>query len=725
MSEYLSTLPHLEMITLSTALLCGIVLMIVARYMNLPAIAPLLVGGLLLGPEGIGVINPSVLGDGVQILIPLAVAVILFEGGLNLNPDGFKSASTMIKRLLTFGVCITWLGSSLAAYWLFEMTPLMALLAGSVIIVTGPTVINPLLQRIGVRERLYQILYWEGVLIDPIGVFIAIFCFELLTLGHVASGWALFGKFALRLMLGLALGSFGGWVVFRVIKKKWIPQKYINTLVLAIVLFLFSLSDVILTESGLLTVVVMGLILGWLKVPALEDIRAFKSELTEMSIALLFILLVANLSLENFSKMGINGVIITAIVIFVIRPLGILVCSFGTKILWRERIFLSWIAPRGVIAGSMSSLFAIKLQGQEGAWFLESFAFTIITVTILFQGLSASWLTKWLHVKFPPRTGWLIVGANLLGRQIAEKIMQYNRSFCVLLDLNSDLVTISHQEGFVAICGDALNIQVVPQELMQSIGNVLALTDNRHLNQLICEKWQTHPHKMRAWRWSSHENNTASHSKSGLQIWHRLQSPADASFLLKTGQAQLVVYSPVDSLLQWSDDIPLIYLSSKTVDCCVDSQEKRHGQTLVYQPTPKFLSRYMQQDHILQISPDTLLGGFNELLNLAQKAKIEFDLPQVLLSIDNKSFVMAEGHRLMTCSIPTKLEVPKCLVAICSYTENKLPFSLLFLWFESEYAQDQKQAKQFFQSLAQRPESINALVNAKSSQEALSKLIKM
>ncbi len=725
MSEYLLTLPHLEIITISTALLCGVVLMVVAHYMNLPAIAPLLVGGLLLGPEGIGVVNPSVLGEGVQILIPLAVAIILFEGGLNLNPDGFKSASTMIKRLLTLGVLITWLGSSLAAYWLFDMTPLMALLSGSVIIVTGPTVINPLLQRIGVRERLHQILYWEGVLIDPIGVFIAIFCFELLTLGHMASGWTLFGKFTLRLMLGLALGSFGGWVVFHIIKKKWIPQKYVNILVLAIVLFLFSLSDTILTESGLLTVVVMGLILGWLKVPALEDIRAFKSELTEMSIALLFILLVTNLNLDNFYKMGINGIVITAIVIFVIRPLGVLMCSFGTKILWRERIFLSWIAPRGVVAGSMASLFAIKLQGQEGAWFLESFAFTIITVTILFQGLSASWLTKWLHVKFPPRTGWLIVGANLLGRQIAEKIMQHNRSFCVLLDLNSDLVDKSHQEGFVAICGDALNLQVVPQELTESIGNVLALTDNRHLNQLICEKWQTHPHKMNAWRWSSHENTI--HSKSSGQVWNRLQSPADISFLLKTQKSHLAMYSPPDSLLQWSDDIPLIYFGSGQVECCTDTQEKRHGKSLVYQPTHKFLSRYLQQDHILHICPDTLLGGFNELLNLAQKAEIEFDLPQTLLAIDNKSLVMAEGQGLMACTIPTKLELPKCLVAICSVGENQetLPFSVLFLWFESQEPQDQLQAKQFFQSLLKQPESINALADSKSLQEALSKLIKM
>ena len=725
MSEYLSTLPHLEIMTLSTALLCGIILMIVAKYMHLPAIAPLLVGGLILGPEGLGIINPSVLGGGIQILIPLAVAIILFEGGLNLNPDGFKSASTMIKRLLTIGVLITWLGSSLATYWLFEMSPLMALLAGSVIIVTGPTVINPLLQRIGVRERLYQILYWEGVLIDPIGVFIAIFCFELLTLGHVASGWALFGKFALRLMLGLALGGFGGWVVFHVIKKKWIPQKYINILVLAIVLFLFSFSDIILTESGLLTVVVMGLILGWLKVPALEGIRAFKSELTEMSIALLFILLVANLSLENFSKMGVNGVVITAIVIFLIRPLGILACSFGTKILWRERIFLSWIAPRGVIAGSMSSLFAIKLQGQEGAWFLESFAFTIITVTILFQGLSASWLTKWLHVKFPPRTGWLIVGANLLGRQIAEKIMQYNRSFCVMLDLNSDLVTKSHQEGFVAICGDALNIHVVPQELMQSIGNVLALTDNRHLNQLICEKWQTHPHQIQAWRWSSH--NASSHSKSGLQVWNRLQSPADTSFLLKSQQSQLVMYSPPDSLLQWSDDIPLIHFGSTSVDCCIDSQEKRHGKTLVYQPTHKFLARYVHQDHILQISPDTLLGGFNELLNLAQKEKIDFDLPQLLLSIDSQSCVIAEGNGLMACYAPTQLEIPKCFLAICSNIGKKSQenISLLFLWFASQEEQDQHEAEQFFQALAEQSKLIHDLASVTSLQEALSKLIKM
>jgi NhaP-type Na+/H+ or K+/H+ antiporter len=220
----------------------------IAQRIGIPAIVLLLAGGVLLGPEAANLIKPDSLGAVLTPLVSLAVGIILFEAGMTLDFAGYKTASKVIQRLLTVGTLITWLGTTAAIYYLIGIDVETALLAASLVIVTGPTVILPLLKRIRVIPRVHHILQWEGVLIDPIGVFVAILCFEFLTSG---SGIDAAADFGLRIVVGVLVGLVGGFVTYFVLKKRLAPEHMVGVATLACAAFTFGLSEMLIAESGL------------------------------------------------------------------------------------------------------------------------------------------------------------------------------------------------------------------------------------------------------------------------------------------------------------------------------------------------------------------------------------------------------------------------------------------------------------------------------------------
>ncbi len=369
----------------------GCLLTVLSRRLHLPTIVLLLIGGFALGPEWLGVLHPNALGDFLPMIVSLAVGLILFEGALTLDLKEFKQTSTVIKRLLTVGVLITWLGSALTAYIVFDTSPAFALLMGSLIIVTGPTVIVPLLRRIRVQQKLASILHWEGVLIDTIGVFTAILCYEWVVEG---GGAVAIPSFLIRVASGAAIGLIGGYSIYWVMKKNWVPDNIVNAFALASAMLIFGATELIKPEAGLLSVTIAGLIVGIKKPRQLREIKAFKAELVDLLIGMLFLLLVARLELQqfiDFFKMGGGWVLFS--VILIIRPLSIAASSFGTDLNLRQKALLSWVAPRGVVAASMASLFALSLSGKENSVgdpaLLESFVYSVICATVLIQGRSA------------------------------------------------------------------------------------------------------------------------------------------------------------------------------------------------------------------------------------------------------------------------------------------------------------------------------------------------
>lgn len=555
--------------TMIFAIAAGIGVLIVARKIKVSAIALLLLVGVVLGPTMLGIVKPDSLGTNVlNTFVSLAVAIILFEGGLSLDYSGYKHDSWIIRLLLTVGVVITWMGVTFSVWLIFGYCFVFSMLAGSLVIVTGPTVIAPLLKRIRVKEELHQILMWEGVLIDPIGVFIAILCFEIVNMesaAHVA-----FSTLLLRFTVGISIGLIFGYFIYLMLKNKIIPDDQANIFALGVAIFIFGLCHILVPESGLLAVVIAGYILGIKKPKSLENIKRFELQLTEVLIGMLFILLAANLDFSNLGKFAIKGIILIGIILFIIRPLVIFVCTAGSKITFREKLFLSWIAPRGIIAASMATLFALKVSKLEmlcskDAWFLETFTFSVIVVTVLFQGFSAGIVANFLGVKRPDPTDWLIVGITTLSKKLCSFITENSAVKCILIDTNPKDVEKAVTQGFNAVCANALEEDLNEKEGFLNIGRVFALTDNEELNALICDYWATIVGRKNTYRWTPGISEMPKNRMfAGNEVWSDLPKPTSLAMELKMGKAN-VFTSRFDKIYADGKITPLVAISDGEV----------------------------------------------------------------------------------------------------------------------------------------------------------------
>lgn len=492
--------------TFAGALVFGVLFNLIARKINLSSIAVMLIGGILVGPAGLDWINPETLGEGLKTIIALAVAIILFEGGLTLDATGYKRVSREIRGVLTKGVLITWLTSSLAIKFCYGFPWDFSLLAGSLIIVTGPTVIGPLLKRIRVKIHVQNILHWESVLIDPAGVFIALLCYEYI----IDPTDQPFLHFLTRMLVGIAVGLAGGFSIAEFIRRRWFPEESLNICTLASALALYTLSDILAHESGLLSVTIAGFVIGYLRKEQIEEVKVYKAELIQLLIGLLFVLLAANLDMSSFLDHGVKGVLLVAFIMLIVRPLNIFVSTRASNLEVREKLFLSWVAPRGIVAASMASLFTLNLyeRGYPEAAFLETFTYSVIIGTVVFQGLTAKAVGRMLGVLEPKPKGWLIVGAHALGRAVALFLKKHGLHV-VVIDMNHRSVRLAKKNGLKAIHANALNMSIDKQPDIYGIGNVLAITENEDLNTLLCQRLERQIPGVRTYRWGIRSNGDA------------------------------------------------------------------------------------------------------------------------------------------------------------------------------------------------------------------------
>ncbi len=506
----------------------GYLLILIAREFRLSAIAILLLGGIIAGPEFVGVVKPHSLGDTLNTFISLAVGLILFEGGLTLDVKGYKQVSSEILGVLTRGVLVTWLVSSVAVKFLFGFGWSFSILAGSLIIVTGPTVIGPLLQRLRVKKNIYNILYWEGVLIDPIGVFIALLCYEWMV-SSVAQEMA-YLNFFIRFAVGSATGLIAGNIIFHILRKGWVPDERLNLFVIVGAMMTFALSDHLMPESGLLGVTIAGLWLGYKETPQLDRIIEYKDELKDFLIGFLFILLAANLKFSSFASYGWPLALIVVFLMVVVRPLNIFVSTFNSALSLKDKLFLSWIAPRGIVAASMSSLFAFHLtaEGYAEATFLEAFTYAVIGGTVVFQGLTARPVGKLLGVLEARPKGWLIIGAHKVARAVAAFIRE-NGDSVVLIDTNPREVKLCRRQRLTAIPDNAMTINPSQHLEFYGVGNILAITVNDDLNQLLCQRWQKMIKGARLFYWGFEDfsgDEQQPYRLVGKKIWPKLDLKA-------------------------------------------------------------------------------------------------------------------------------------------------------------------------------------------------------
>ena len=327
------------------AVIAGISAQVIAEYLKLPSIVFLLLFGILLGSDGMNVLHPQVLGAGLEVIVALSTAVILFEGGLNLELRELGKVSGSLRNLVTVGTLITLLGGSMAAHWLGEFPWAIAFLYASLVVVTGPTVISPLLRTIKVDRQVGTLLEGEAVLIDPVGAILAVVVLDTVLNGET-DPWMAISGLMLRLGIGGSIGAAGGWCLAFMFKRaRFISDELKNLVVLAGLWGLFSLAQLSRSESGLMATVVAGVVLGS-ALPEERLLRRFKGQLTILGVSVLFILLAADLSIASIFALGWGSLFTVLVLMFVVRPLNIGICTINSDLNWRQKLFLSWVAPR-------------------------------------------------------------------------------------------------------------------------------------------------------------------------------------------------------------------------------------------------------------------------------------------------------------------------------------------------------------------------------------------
>lgn len=461
-------------------------------WVKLPAILFLLLAGIVAGPVT-GWLNPDeLLGDLLFPIVSLSVAVILFEGSLTLKFDEIRGLTKVVHHMVTFGLMVTWLITSIATHYLLGFSWEIAFLFGAVTVVTGPTVIIPMLRTVRPNATISNILRWEGIVIDPIGALLAVLVFEFIisqqtgdALGHT---FLVFGQ---TIATGLLLGAAAGYLLGVVLRNHWLPEYLRNMATLSLVFGVFAASNAIQHESGLLTVTVMGMWLANMRNVHVDDILDFKENLSVMLISGLFILLAARIEFAQFVELGWAALGVLFIMQFIARPLKILVSTWGSSLTLNERALLAWIAPRGIVAAAVSALFAMRLQqeGYEEAALIVPLTFLVIIGTVVVQSATARFVANLLKVSEPEPRGVLIIGANPVARTIA-KVLVAKGFRALLTDTNWDNIRAARMDGLNHYYGNPISEHADRHLDLVGIGKMLALSPQNDLNTLASLRYR-------------------------------------------------------------------------------------------------------------------------------------------------------------------------------------------------------------------------------------------
>jgi NhaP-type Na+/H+ or K+/H+ antiporter/Trk K+ transport system NAD-binding subunit len=495
------------MLELAGIIILGILAQWVAWKLKIPAILPLILIGLLVGPiaaeflseDGTKWIEPIwngkkglFPGDSLYYFVSLAISIILFEGGLTLKRSEIKNVGPVITKLITLGSTVTFFGAGIAAHFTFNLSWDLSFLFSGLIIVTGPTVITPILRNIPLKKDVSTVLKWEGILIDPIGALVAVLVFEFISVGgdsgFTKTALIEFGKIVL---FGTTFGFTFAHALAFAINKKYIPHYLLNVVSLSTVLLVFVQSEVFAHESGLLAVVVMGMVLGNSKLDNIKELLYFKESLSVLLISILFILLAANINIEDLMLLYTwKTAILFAIVVFIIRPLAVFLSTQGSKLTLNEKFFISWVGPRGIVAAGIASLFGSKLlkEGVEGAEYITPLVFMIVLGTVLLNATTARLFAKMVGVFLTQSNGILIVGASKVSRLLGH-YLESNGRHVVLIDSNQNNIDKAKELGL-----EALNTNIYSETLsdnieLNDVGYLMAMTGNSDINKYAINKF--------------------------------------------------------------------------------------------------------------------------------------------------------------------------------------------------------------------------------------------
>lgn len=492
---------------LALVIVLGVAAQWLAWRVKLPSILMLLTAGIAVGPvwsmlspASTPLLNPDeLLPDLLLPLVGLSVGLILYEGGLTLRLRDLGDSQRSVWSLCTLAALVTWVLSAALGYLILGLPIDLAVLLGAILVVTGPTVIQPLVAHVRPKGKLGPILKWEGIVIDPIGASLAVLVYEAIAVAHKKGSYieaAPDVAIALitTIVVGMVLGFVSAWLLTLLISKHLVPDELQNPVSLLIVVGAFAISDKLMHESGLLTATVMGIVLANQTKSSVHHILEFKENLRVLLIGSLFVLLGARLAPEQLQSIGFEAVLFVLALVILVRPLSVMAATWRSSLTMRERAFLCWMAPRGIVAAAVASVFALRLENLEGYESAEQAAslvptmFAVIIGTVAIYGLTAGTVARWLGVSDQNPQGIVFIGANRLARDIATIL--HKRGIRVLLsDTNRQLIRQAQMQGLPTYHGSVLAERALDEMDLTGVGRVIAATPNNEVNSLATQRF--------------------------------------------------------------------------------------------------------------------------------------------------------------------------------------------------------------------------------------------
>jgi len=471
----------------------GVVAQVLADKLSVPSVLFLIIAGIAVGPEGLGVIDPTAFGDSLPAIVGLSVAIIVFEGAFHLHIERLREAPSGTLRLVTLGAGMSLVGTALVVRYALGTTWGLAFLIGALLVATGPTVITPIMNVVAVRERVATTLETEGVGNDVTAAILAIVTFEYLVLEDQGL-FTLVSEFALRFGIGIGVGIAVAAVVWYVLRHVDLsaenaPQNS-RLIVLIAALVSYGLAELLAaqvgaSEAGIAAVATAGFVLGNVEIPYREEIEQFKGDITLLVLAFVFITLAALLSIRDLLALGLGGVLVVIVVAGVVRPALVLLCTVGERFTFRERLFIGAIGPRGIIPASVATLFALELQttNSAAATTLVGTVFLVILATVVFQGGFARHIAEALDV-IPMRV--LVIGGGRVGRALAERLEDRGEEV-VIIDNNSQTVQKAREAGFTVKHGDGTDVEVLRAAGADNAKVIATATGDDDVNLLVAQ----------------------------------------------------------------------------------------------------------------------------------------------------------------------------------------------------------------------------------------------
>lgn len=503
-------------LTTALVLAVGVLALTAANRFAIPAILLLLGAGIVLGPEVLGLVHPEYYGTGLRAIVSISVAIIVFEGAMLIDVRQLRHSSRSVLGLITVGAGVTFVGAALVAHLLLGIPPKIAALFGAIVSVTGPTVIAPILKRLPLTHRLKTTLEAESVLVDAVGVLLTAAVFSYITASNLGVAGGLW-----QLVSNLAIGSAVGLVAvlalaFVLKRNRILPSEHVRLMVLATTLLAYSVAEALARESGIAAVAVAGLIAGSIKLPYEETIIQFKSDLVQMALCLVFILLAASMDLDSLVALGWQGPIVVLLLMAVIRPLAVTLATWGTDLTWAERGFIAWMGPRGIVAASMATLMSLELKawGIQGGEVIGPLVFLTVILTVLIEGSGAGWVARRLNV-MPKKI--LIVGADEIALKLAKQLVSEGESVTVV-DRDAEQIRAAIAMGLNAVQGDAAEASTLAKVGAGWCSALVAATQSDKTNLLVCQNAMAKYPELRLIARVNESKNAEGFQKAGIEV---------------------------------------------------------------------------------------------------------------------------------------------------------------------------------------------------------------